>query len=66
MFYTDDPVRDADRWVDAQEKELEKLPKCSECDEPIQEDCCYEFNDELICETCLRDYHRVDTDKYIV
>ena len=47
------------------EKELEKLPRCSECDNPIQEEECYMFNDELICEQCLNDNHKKNTDDYI-
>ena len=66
MYYTDDPLWDADRYQAEQDEELAKLPRCSECDEPIQDDHCYEFNGELICETCLRDYHRVDTERYVV
>ena len=47
------------------EKELERLPVCCECDEPIQEETCFQFNGELVCEKCLRENHRVWTDDYI-
>lgn len=47
------------------EKALERLPKCDECDKPIQEETCFQFNGELVCEKCLRENHRVWTDDYI-
>ena len=65
MFYTDDPGRDADRYWGAKEDELDKLPRCCECDEPIQSDECYEFNDELICPKCLDSNHRKWVDNYV-
>lgn len=39
-----------------QEKRLSKLPKCSECGEPIQEESCYFINGEYICESCMDNY----------
>ena len=45
-----------DQWKqhdNKQQLELDKLPKCYYCDEPIQEEYCYEINDELICVECL-------------
>lgn len=55
---TDDPVSDADRYFAEQERELQKLPRCSECDEPIQDEFCYEINGELICERCMNEYKK--------
>lgn len=65
MFYTDDPVKDYDRYDKEQQAKLDKLPRCSECDEPIQSEKCYEFNDELICPECLENYHEKDTADYV-
>ena len=48
-----------------QERALRKLPECSECGEKIMDEECYEFNGELICPTCLRDYHRKHTEDYM-
>ena len=58
MCWTDDPIADYDRYSAKREKELEKLPVCCDCDEHIQDEYCYEFNDEYICEKCLEKYHR--------
>lgn len=65
MFYTDDPVKDHDRYQDEQDKQLQKLPKCSMCCEHIQDDYLYEINDELICEECLNDNFRKNVEDYI-
>ena len=65
MFYTDDPAADYDRYQDEQDKQLQKLPKCSYCDEHIQDDHLYEINDELICEECLKDNFRKLVDDYV-
>lgn len=57
-----------DRFVmhDAElQKELEKLPKCSECGEHIQDEYCFEVNDEYICERCMKDNHRKAVDDIV-
>lgn len=58
MFYTDDPVADAERYAAELEEALELLPVCCECMQHIQEDTCFVINDEIICETCLNDNYR--------
>lgn len=64
MFYTDDPVLDAERYAAHQEAELDKLPKCYECGEPIQDEKCFEINDELICPRCMIKNHEKWTEDY--
>lgn len=57
-----------DMWArhDAeQESELERMPKCYECGKPIQDEHCFEINDELICEKCLNKNHRKHTDDFV-
>ena len=61
MFRTDDPARDWDRYCAEQEEELERLPRCSECDEPITDAFCYYINGEYICEECMKDNYLIDT-----
>lgn len=65
MFYSDDPVADFHRHDAQQQSQLDKLPRCSECDEPIQDDFFYEFNDELICDECMHDNHRKAVEDYV-
>ena len=65
MYYSDDPVRDFERYDAQRERELARRPKCCECDEPIQEDHCFEINDELVCIHCLKRYYLKGVEDYI-
>lgn len=65
MFYSNDPERDLDRYLAEQDRELEKLPKCADCGEPIQDDHFYLINDEPICPNCLDSNYRKDTEDYV-
>lgn len=66
MFYqTNDPLADFDRWDAEQTAKLEKLPECTECDEPIQDDCYYEINGECVCPECLENNHKHWVEDYI-
>lgn len=47
------------------EAELEKLPVCIECEQPIQDDRCYMFSEVFICDDCMEINHRVKTEDYI-
>lgn len=49
-------------WPD-REKELEKLPVCYECGEPIQDEDHYYYDGMHICNRCM-DNHRVSTDSF--
>jgi SLT domain-containing protein len=65
VFYrTDNPVADFTRYDAEQQKELEKCPKCSECSEYIQDEHYYEINDEVVCEECLNQNFRKNTDDF--
>ena len=48
-----------------QQSQLDKLPVCSECGEPIQDDFCFEINGELICESCLENNHKKWVEDFI-
>lgn len=59
MPYTDDPLKDFENHEREQAKRLERLPKCANCGEPIQDEFYYEINDEPICQECLdRDFRK--------
>ena len=56
-----------DLWKDhdtAQERQLNKMPVCSYCNEHVQDDF-YEINDEVICQDCLDRYFKKYIDDYI-
>lgn len=65
MYFTDNPIADAERYMAEQEAELRVLPECAECGEKIQDEYCYEFNGEYICWNCLKEYHEVRTEDLI-
>lgn len=55
MIYTDDPVRDYERYDAEQAQRLAKLPKCSCCGEPIEQEMALELDGEFICDSCIED-----------
>ncbi len=63
-MFTDDPIADFMAYDAERESELERLPVCSCCDEPIQEDFFYEINDEVLCEVCMKSYFMKRVDDY--
>ena len=58
VYRTDDPLLDFDRWDTYQTKQLEDLPVCADCDEPIQDETAFYINGEWICENCMDSYRR--------
>lgn len=39
-------------------KQEEKLPRCADCDQPIQQETAVYINDEWLCDDCLSSYRR--------
>ena len=66
FFRTDDPVADFERYDAEKEAELEKMPKCSNCGEPIQDGYLFDIEDTLYCEECAYELFRKDAGDYIV
>jgi len=65
MEYTDNPVADAERYIAEQERELQKLPKCSHCGEPIQDEECWAINGEIYHPDCAEELFCHYTENYI-
>lgn len=59
-MWTDDPVRDADRYFEEQDRQkaLNDGPVCCECGNPIEEDFYYRIVDDVYCDACM-DKHLV-------
>ena len=64
-FITDDPVRDAAAYDMERQKELDKLPTCDICGEPITGDFLYDIDGVLYCEDCLNSEFQRNVDDYI-
>ena len=66
MFYIPDYVCKWEEHDRQKEEELKKLPECCECNEHIQDDYCFEINDEIICERCLVKNYRKSTEDLVM
>lgn len=62
---TDNPERDFLRHDARQEAELAKMPKCSHCNEPIQDDKLFDIEGELYCEEHAMELFRKDVMDYV-
>ena len=52
-----------DEYELRKEAELDKLPRCDECGEPIQTEECYKFDGYVYCLDCMES-HKMWTDDY--
>ena len=59
LYRSDDPVRDAERYMMAQDIRLARRPKCDCCDKHIQDDSALHYVtskvDVWICLGCVED-----------
>lgn len=62
MIWSDNPVADAELYLWEEAKAIEKLPKCSECGDPIYGDPNYDSWGNAVCEDCLNDNYRREND----
>lgn len=62
--YIPDMVDCFNEYDARQQRELQRLPKCVYCGEPIQSDFYYDINDECICEECLNDNFKKHVEDY--
>ena len=65
MFYSDNPIADFERYDAEQQRQLEKLPKCVGCGEPIQDDDLFDVNGDLFCEECMMATFKRSVENYI-
>lgn len=56
MIFTDDPIADFERNEAEKEEWLMKLPTCSCCGEPIQDEKAVYYNDQWCCKDCSFDF----------
>lgn len=64
-FYSDDPVRDFDRYDAMTAQKEAQLPKCEKCGEPINDDIYFEIDGEILCEECMHDRYGRSTEDYL-
>ncbi len=63
-MWTNDPVADFHRHCAEQEKQMEKLPLCGCCGNPITDETYYDIYGEILCEECLNNKYRKWVDDY--
>lgn len=54
-----------DRYEAERQRELDKLPKCEYCGEPITDDFLYDLDGDILCEECLKRHFRKHVEDYI-
>ena len=65
MPWTNDPVKDYDRYCAWEEKQEQRLPKCCCCDHRIGDDFLYYIEDDIYCEECMKDEFRRLTEDFM-
>ncbi len=65
ISFTDDPIRDWDRHCDEEAAQETRLPRCDCCKERIYEDSLFDIDGEILCEDCMNNRYRRDTDDYM-
>lgn len=59
LYMSDDPVRDAERYMEALDQLLERRPKCHCCDKHIQDDEALHYTTRAfeiwLCQECIGD-----------
>ena len=63
-YRSDDPYEDFRRRESEQERWLNNLPVCDECNRPIQDEHYFEFEERIICEECLEFNHKKRTEDF--
>lgn len=65
MYYSNDPVRDAERREADWDEELENYPDCDNCGCKITSDKLWHIEGELYCEDCAEREFKEWTEKYM-
>ena len=54
-----------DRYDDERSEELDRLPVCDNCENPIQEEKFFYYRGDKICRECMETHFEVWTEDYI-
>ena len=64
-FRTGDPLDDFDRLDREQAQREARLPVCDECGEVIHDDHCFNIYGEILCEECMIEKFRKNTEDFL-
>ena len=56
LFYSDDPVRDEERYTHYLDKQRDGRPECDECGYPIEDDEALHWRGFWLCGECRRNH----------
>lgn len=62
-YRSDNPFADFDRWDADQQEQMDRLPHCECCREPIV-DYVWEIDGQILCEECAKEEYRKDAEDY--
>ena len=62
MFYSNDPIADAERYAAEQDIEIRRLPVCRECKEHIQDEYLYDIDGDFYCGDCMEEKFRKEVE----
>ena len=57
MYWTDDPVADAERYIADQDRRYKQLPRCCKCGERFHEDELEDINGSDYCKYCAEEFY---------
>lgn len=69
VFYSSNPISDADRYLDYVEKSeqeyLSMCPECCCCHDKITDDEFFGIDGDIYCEDCMKDKFAFSVDLYV-
>ena len=65
FYYSDNPVRDAERRMADLDRWLDQFPKCAHCGEAITDETLFDIDGELYHIECAEEEFKKYTDDYI-
>ena len=64
MFYSDDPVRDAERYNRHKERQEREYPCCGQCDQRITEGHYFRIYGHILCLDCVTEEYGEKVENY--
>lgn len=64
-MWTNDPVYDAERYSNEQERKMFRFPICDACGQPITEESCWKVGGKFYHMDCAEEMFRVWTDEFV-
>lgn len=65
MYYSDDPVRDFERYDAYLARREAMLPVCEKCGESIRDYKYFEIDNEILCSDCVDDLYGRSTEDFL-